>query len=106
MIFAFDSIPAVFSVSLDPYVVFFSNIFAILGLRAMFFLLAAIADKFRHLKTGVCVLLIFIGAKMLVHKYVEIDAVVSLLIIVAVLAVSIGASLLIPQKENGSAERQ
>ena len=106
LIFAFDSIPAVFSVSLDPYVVFFSNIFAILGLRAMFFLLAAIADKFRHLKTGVCVLLIFIGAKMLVHKYVEIDAVVSLLIIVAVLAVSIGASLLIPQKENGSAERQ
>lgn len=106
LIFAFDSIPAVFSVSLDPYVVSFSNIFAILGLRAMFFLLAAIADKFRHLKTGVCVLLIFIGAKMLVHKYVEIDAVVSLLIIVAVLAVSIGASLLIPQKENGSAERQ
>ena len=87
-----------------PYVVFFSNIFAILGLRAMFFLLAAIADKFRYLKTGVCVLLIFIGAKMLVHKYVEIDAVASLLIIVAVLAVSIGASLLIPQKENGSAE--
>ena len=106
LIFAFDSIPAGFSVSLDPYVVFFSNIFAILGLRAMFFLLAAIADKFRHLKTGVCVLLIFIGAKMLVHKYVEIDAVVSLLIIVAVLAVSIGASLLVPQKENGSAERQ
>lgn len=50
LIFAFDSIPAVFSVSLDPYVVFFSNIFAILGLRAMFFLLAAIADRFRYLK--------------------------------------------------------
>ena len=99
LIFAFDSIPAVFSVSLDPYVVFFSNIFAILGLRAMFFLLAAIADKFRYLKTGVCVLLVFIGAKMLVHEYIEIDAVSSLLFIVAVLAVSIGASLLIPQKE-------
>ena len=102
LIFAFDSIPAVFSVSLDPYVVFFSNIFAILGLRAMFFLLAAIADKFRYLKTGVCVLLIFIGAKMLVHEYVEIDAVASLLIIVAVLVVSIGASLLVPQKANNS----
>ena len=71
LIFAFDSIPAVFSVSLDPYVVFFSNIFAILGLRAMFFLLAAIADKFRYLKTGVCVLLVFIGVKMLIHKYFE-----------------------------------
>ncbi len=98
LIFAFDSIPAVFSVSLDPYVVFFSNIFAILGLRAMFFLLAAIADKFRYLKTGVCVLLVFIGAKMLVHEYFEIDAIASLLIIVAVLVVSIGASLLVPRK--------
>ncbi len=93
LIFAFDSIPAVFSVSLDPYVVFFSNIFAILGLRAMFFLLAAIADRFRYLKVGVCVLLVFIGLKMLVHEYLEIDAVASLLFIVAVLVVSIGASL-------------
>ena len=102
LIFAFDSIPAVFSVSLDPYVVFFSNIFAILGLRAMFFLLAAIADKFRYLKTGVCVLLVFIGVKMLIHKYVEIDAVASLLFIVAVLVVSIGASLVIPQKKENN----
>ena len=100
LIFAFDSIPAVFSVSLDPYVVFFSNIFAILGLRAMFFLLAAIADKFRYLKTGVCVLLVFIGAKMLIHEYLETDAIVSLLFIVAVLIISIGASLMIPQKKQ------
>lgn len=98
LIFAFDSIPAVFSVSLDPYVVFFSNIFAILGLRAMFFLLAAIADRFRYLKTGVCVLLLFIGAKMLIHEVVEIDAVTSLVVIITVLVVSIGASLLVPQK--------
>ena len=99
LIFAFDSIPAVFSVSLDPYVVFFSNIFAILGLRAMFFLLAAIADRFRYLKTGVCVLLLFIGVKMLIHEWVEIDAVASLCIILAVLVVSIGASLL-PQRKK------
>ena len=99
LIFAFDSIPAVFSVSLDPYVVFFSNIFAILGLRAMFFLLAAIADRFRYLKTGVCVLLLFIGAKMLIHEWVEIDAVTSLCIIIGVLVVSIGASLL-PQRKQ------
>ena len=97
LIFAFDSIPAVFSVSLDPYVVFFSNIFAILGLRAMFFLLAAIADRFRYLKLGVCVLLVFIGVKMLIHEWVEIDAVASLFIIIGVLVVSIGASL-VPSK--------
>lgn len=99
LIFAFDSIPAVFSVSLDPYVVFFSNVFAILGLRAMFFLLAAIADKFRYLKTGVCVLLLFIGVKMLVHEFFEIDAVSSLVFILAVLVVSIGASVLVPQRK-------
>lgn len=100
LIFAFDSIPAVFSVSLDPYVVFFSNIFAILGLRAMFFLLAAIADRFRYLKLGVCVLLVFIGVKMLIHKYFEIDAVSSLVFIVGVLAVSIGASLVVSPKKQ------
>ena len=100
LIFAFDSITEVFAVSLDPYVVFFSNIFAILGLRAMFFLLAAIADKFRYLKTGVCVLLVFIGVKMLIHKYFEIDAIASLLFIIAVLIISIGASLIIPQKSD------
>lgn len=99
LIFAFDSIPAVFSVSIDPYVVFFSNIFAILGLRAMFFLLAAIADRFRYLKTGVCVLLLFIGVKMLIHEWVEIDAILSLVIILAVLVASIGASVVVPQKK-------
>ncbi|WP_297261149.1 TerC/Alx family metal homeostasis membrane protein [uncultured Prevotella sp.] len=101
LIFAFDSIPAVFSVTLDPYVVFFSNIFAILGLRALFFLLAAIADKFRYLKVGVSVLLVFIGVKMLVHEYIEIGAVSSLVFILLVLAVSICASIFIaPAKDK------
>ena len=100
LIFAFDSIPAVFSVSLDPFVVFFSNIFAILGLRALFFLLAAIADKFRYLKVGVSVLLVFIGVKMLIHDFFEIDAVSSLVFIILVLLVSIGASVVIPQKQE------
>ncbi len=98
IIFAFDSIPAAFSVSLDPYVVFFSNILAIVGLRAMFFLLAGIADKFRYLKHGVCLLLLFIGAKLLLHDYVEIDAVWSLAFIVGVLALSIIFSLIIKPK--------
>ena len=100
LIFAFDSIPAVFSVSLDPYVVFFSNIFAILGLRAMFFLLAAIADKFRYLKVGVSALLLFIGVKMLIHEWVNIDAILSLCIIIGVLVVSIGASLVFKNARN------
>lgn len=100
LIFAFDSIPAVFSVSLDPYVVFFSNIFAILGLRAMFFLLAAIADKFRYLKIGVSILLLFIGVKLLIHQFIEIDAVLSLVIILVVLVASIVLSLAIPQKKK------
>ena len=100
LIFAFDSIPAVFSVSLDPYVVFFSNIFAILGLRAMFFLLAGVADHFRYLKPGVCLLLLFIGLKLLIHEYVDIDTIWSLVFIVTVLVLSIGASLLIPEKKN------
>ena len=100
IVFAFDSIPAAFSVSLDPYVVFFSNILAIVGLRAMFFLLAGIADKFRFLKPGICILLLFIGVKLLLHDYVEIDAIWSLLVIVSVLTVSILLSLFIPKKQN------
>ncbi len=99
LIFAFDSIPAVFSVTLDPYVVFFSNIFAILGLRALFFLLSAIADKFRYLKVGVSVLLIFIGVKMLIHNYFAIDAVASLIFILSVLLVSVCASIFIPERK-------
>lgn len=98
LIFAFDSIPAVFAVSLDPYVVFFSNIFAILGLRAMFFLLAAVVDKFRFLKHGVCLLLLFIGVKLLVRNFIEINNIASLIFIIAVLTVSIGLSVIIKPK--------
>lgn len=99
IVFAFDSIPAAFSVSLDPYVVFFSNILAIVGLRAMFFLLAGIADKFRFLKHGVCLLLLFIGIKLLLHEHLEIDATWSLAVIAGVLVVSILLSLLFPNKK-------
>ena len=100
IIFAFDSIPAIFSVSLDPYVVLSSNIFAILGLRAMFFLLAVIADKFRYLSVGVTVLLLFIGVKLLISEFYEIDPVASLAFIIMVFVVSILASVVIPQKSK------
>lgn len=98
LIFAFDSIPAVFSVSLDPYVVFFSNIFAILGLRAMFFLLAGIADRFWLLKPAVAVLLLFIGLKLLLHEVVDIDPVWSLVCILSVLSFGIVGSLVIRKR--------
>lgn len=103
LIFAVDSIPAIFSVTHDPYVVFFSNIFAIIGLRSMFFLLAGIIDKFRFLKVGLALLLTFIGVKMLLHgqlKEIGFETSHSLLIIVSILGVSILASLIFPEKKK------
>lgn len=103
LIFAVDSIPAIFSVTKDPYIVFFSNIFAILGLRSMFFLLVNIIHKFHYLKTGLAFLLIFIGVKMLAHHWLEemgFRTLHSLLVIIAILTVSIVASLMFPKKKG------
>ncbi len=105
LIFAVDSIPAVFSVTKDPYIVFFSNIFAILGLRSMFFLLVNIIDKFHYLKVGLAVLLTFIGAKMLASHYAEeigLTTTRSLMVILLILVVSVVASLIFPQKQPES----
>jgi len=99
LVFAVDSIPAIFSVTKDPYIVFFSNIFAILGLRSMFFLLVNIIDKFRYLKVGLAALLTFIGLKMLAGYYTErfgLTTFNSLLVILAILVISIVASLIFP----------
>ncbi|WP_113636686.1 TerC family protein [Nubsella zeaxanthinifaciens] len=101
LIFAVDSIPAIFAVTKDAYIVFFSNIFAIMGLRSMFFLLVNIIHKFHYLKTGLAVLLTFIGAKMLGHTYLKAWGFTtehSLIVIVAILALSIIASLVFPKK--------
>ncbi len=103
IVFAFDSIPAIFSVTLDPYVVFFSNIFAILGLRAMFFLLAKIVDKFYMLQYGVGVLLTFIGIKLLFSEKLHelgFTNIHSLIFILVVLTLSIVLSLIFPKKES------
>ncbi|WP_131539249.1 TerC/Alx family metal homeostasis membrane protein [Pedobacter nototheniae] len=102
LLFAVDSIPAIFAVTKDPYIVFFSNIFAIMGLRSMFFLLVNIIHKFHYLKTGLAVLLSFIGVKMLGHNYLEkwgFTTEHSLIIIVAILVISIVASLVFPKKK-------
>jgi len=101
LIFAVDSIPAIFAVTKDPYIVFFSNIFAIMGLRSMFFLLVNIIHKFHYLKTGLAFLLTFIGLKMLAHDYLKewgFTTEHSLIIIISILALSIVASLLFPKK--------
>jgi tellurite resistance protein TerC len=99
LIFAVDSIPAIFAVTKDPFIVYTSNVFAILGLRSLYFALAGVMDKFHYLKIGLGVVLAFVGVKMLLgHTAWKIDTHVSLGVIVVVLATSIIVSLLRPRK--------
>jgi tellurite resistance protein TerC len=88
VIFAVDSIPAIFAITMDPFIVLTSNIFAILGLRAMYFLLAAIAAKFHLLSYGLAVILVFIGTKMVLIDVYKIPVAVSLGVVVAILAIT------------------
>ena len=104
IVFAADSIPAIFAVTKDPFIVYTSNIFAILGLRALYFALAGMMGKFHYLKVGLSVVLMFVGAKMLLADVYEIPILASLAVIVAVLAGSVVASLLRPP-ESSTAER-
>ncbi|HQK36044.1 MAG TPA: TerC/Alx family metal homeostasis membrane protein [Bacteroidales bacterium] len=99
LIFAFDSIPAIFAVTRDPFIVFFSNIFAIIGLRSLFFLLSRIVSMFHYLKVGIAVLLCFVGVKLLFHTWLEhigFRTEYSLLFILSVLLLSIMLSVLFP----------
>ncbi len=99
VIFAVDSVPAIFSITQDPYIVFFSNIFAIMGLRSLFFVVAHVINMFRFLKHGLAILLSFIGFKMLLHVQLHewgFTTMHSLIVIVAILGTSIGASLIWP----------
>jgi len=99
LIFAVDSIPAIFAVTKDPFIVYTSNVFAILGLRSLYFALAGVMDKFHYLKIGLGVVLTFVGVKMLLgHTAWKIDTHVSLGVIVGVLAISVIVSLLRPKK--------
>jgi tellurite resistance protein TerC len=93
LVFALDSIPAVFGVTRNLFVVFTSNAFAVLGLRALYFLLAGSMDRFRYLKQGLAVLLVFIGVKMLVSSYVHLPVTVSLAVIAVVVGGAVVASL-------------
>ena len=101
LIFAVDSIPAIFAVTKDPFIVYTSNVFAILGLRSLYFALAGVMDKFHHLKTGLGIVLAFVGVKMLLgHTEWKIDTHFSLAIIVIILAASVVASLIWPKSKS------
>jgi len=93
VIFAVDSIPAIFAITMDPFIVLTSNIFAILGLRAMYFLLAAVAEKFHLLSYGLAVILVFIGTKMMLIDIYKIPVAVSLGVVVAILAATMVLSV-------------
>jgi tellurite resistance protein TerC len=103
IIFAVDSIPAIFSISKDPYIVFFSNVFAVMGLRSLFFFLSSLMGLFRFLPMGLGVLLSFVGGKMLAHSKLEewgFGTLSSLAVIVGILTISILLSLAFPEKKK------
>ena len=103
LIFALDSIPAVFAVTRDPFLVYSSNVFAILGLRALYFLLSGVIGTFRFLKFGLSVVLVFVGAKMLLGDVYKVPIGLSLGVIVSIIVGSVVASLVFPAGEKGSA---
>ena len=93
LVFAIDSIPAIFAVTQEPFIVYTSNVFAILGLRSLYFLLAGVMDKFYYLKYGLSAVLVFVGAKMMLTDFYKIPIVISLLVIAGMLTLAIVASL-------------
>jgi tellurite resistance protein TerC len=95
---AIDSIPAIFGITQDPFIVYTSNVFAILGLRAMYFLLAGMLSRLRFLTLGLSFVLTFIGLKMIVHKWVDIPEYVSLLVVAGILLLALAGSLLFPTR--------
>jgi tellurite resistance protein TerC len=98
LVFAMDSLPAILGITRDPFILYTSNAFAILGMRVLYFLLAAILPKFRYLDYGLSLILVFIGARMLLERFVHISTEITLLLVVGILAASIIASLTIPRK--------
>ncbi|HAT73208.1 MAG TPA: tellurium resistance protein TerC [Elusimicrobia bacterium] len=95
LIFAVDSIPAVLAISTDKFIVYTSNVFAVVGLRSLYFLLASIMDLFRYLKAGISIILFYVGIKMLISGYIKIPALLSLGVVLGILALSILLSVII-----------
>ena len=95
LIFAVDSIPAVLAISKEAFIVYTSNVFAVVGLRSLYFFLAAIIDSFRFLKTGISIILFYVGLKMMVSNFIHIPALLSLSVVLGILAASIVLSIVI-----------
>jgi tellurite resistance protein TerC len=93
LVFAIDSIPAIFAVTRDPFIIYSSNIFAILGLRALFFVLASAMDRFHYIKPGVALILVFVGLKMVLNSWIHISTSLSLGVILLILATAVVLSL-------------
>ncbi len=106
LMFAIDSVPAIFAVTQEPFLVYTSNVFAILGLRSLYFLLAGVIDRFRYLKLGLSALLVFVGFKMLLLEWYKMPITVSLGVIAGVLSLSILASLLATRRDLSTREKQ
>jgi tellurite resistance protein TerC len=94
VVFAVDSIPAILAITQDPFIVYTSNVFAILGLRALYFALAGVMERFYYLHYGLAAILVVVGVKMLISHHVKIPSVVSLAIVVGILGLSLVISLL------------
>jgi len=104
VIFAVDSIPAIFAITTDPFIVLTSNVFAVLGLRALYFLLADMAERFHLLSYGLAAVLVFIGGKMLVVEFVKIPVFLSLGVVAALIAGAMLASVLVPPRAKAEAD--
>jgi tellurite resistance protein TerC len=100
LVFAVDSIPAVFAITTDQFIVYTSNICAILGLRSLYFLLARMIDRFIYLKTGLALILFFVGTKMIVANRFPIPNWISLLIIVSILTITITISMVVTRRRS------
>lgn len=103
LVFAIDSIPAIFAITRDPFLVYSSNVFAILGLRALFFVLAGMLDRFVYLKPGVALILVFVGGKMAVSAWLHVPTLLSLGVVVLTLVVSVGLSVVRSAREARAA---
>jgi tellurite resistance protein TerC len=100
VVFAVDSVPAILAISREPFIVFTSNAFAILGLRALYFCLAGMRGRFRYLNVGLAVILAFVGIKMLIAEWYHFPTYASLIVIVVTLAIAVWASVRADRREN------
>jgi TerC family integral membrane protein len=106
VVFAVDSIPAIFSVTTDPFIVFTSNIFAIMGLRSMYFLLADLNGRFHLLKYGLAMVLVFVGTKMLIADFYKVPIGLALGVVALIIATSVAASLFATRKRRSTGKKK